>query len=179
MANHDWRKAQRGLEGRIQRWVRQRQPQLVRVPPRGQERGAESTTGGYLGPISTVADSERRGVLGALKRDEGMLLILTNSMAAKSTAINLARGAAPIFFFFKTLYVHGVPVRGSKVRCLKTGGFRFGSVNRPSPPRAIYKCQSLNSELQKAERAQNVTYLTVIRRTTGNRRSSEMQLFNC
>ena len=53
------------------------------------------TTGGYLGPITTVADSERRGVLEALQTDEDMLLILTDSMAAKSTAINLSRGAAP------------------------------------------------------------------------------------
>ena len=34
---------------------------------RGDRRGGEEkTTGGYLGPISTVADSERRGVLEAL-----------------------------------------------------------------------------------------------------------------
>ena len=57
--------------------------------------GKETTTGGYLGPISTVADSERRGVLEALQTDDDMLLILTDSMAAKATAINLAKGAAP------------------------------------------------------------------------------------
>ena len=57
--------------------------------------GEETTTGGYLGPISTVADSERRGVLEALRTDADMLLIVTDSMAAKATAINLARGTAP------------------------------------------------------------------------------------
>ena len=55
----------------------------------------EMTTGGYLGPITTVADSERRGVLKALLSDKDMLLILTDSMAAKATAINLSKGAAP------------------------------------------------------------------------------------
>ena len=53
------------------------------------------TTGGYLGPTTTVADSERRGVLEALQSDDDMLLILTDSMAAKATAINLSRGAPP------------------------------------------------------------------------------------
>ena len=57
--------------------------------------GPEATMGGYLGPISTVADSERRGVLEGLQTDEGMVLILTDSMVAKATAINLANGAAP------------------------------------------------------------------------------------
>ena len=42
-----------------------------------------------------MADSERRGVLEALQTDEDMLLILTDSMAAKATTINLATGAAP------------------------------------------------------------------------------------
>ena len=55
----------------------------------------EATTGGYLGPISTVADSERRGVLEALQSDKDMLLILTDSMAAKATTINLSLGAPP------------------------------------------------------------------------------------
>ena len=48
-----------------------------------------------MGPIATVADSERRGVLEALQTSEDMLLILTDSMAAKATAINLSKGAAP------------------------------------------------------------------------------------
>ena len=60
---------------------------------REDRRGGESTTGGYLGPISTVADSERRGVLEALQSNEDTLLILTDSMAAKATAMNLANGA--------------------------------------------------------------------------------------
>ena len=42
-----------------------------------------------------MADSEQRGVLKALQSDEDMLLILTDSMAAKATAINLANGDAP------------------------------------------------------------------------------------
>lgn len=54
--------------------------------------GTEETVGGYLGPITTVADSERRGVLEALRTNKGMLLILTDSMAAKATVVNLARG---------------------------------------------------------------------------------------
>ena len=53
------------------------------------------TAGGYLGPISMVADGEKGGILEALQSDEDMLLILTDSMAAKATAISLARGAAP------------------------------------------------------------------------------------
>ena len=59
--------------------------------------GPEEMTGGYLGPTTTVADSERRGVLEALQTDEDMLLVLTDSMAAKATTINLAMGsgAAP------------------------------------------------------------------------------------
>ena len=57
--------------------------------------GDTNTTGGYLGPISTVADSERRGILEALQTDEDMLLVLTDRMAAKATTMNLSRGAAP------------------------------------------------------------------------------------
>lgn len=57
--------------------------------------GGESTSGGYLGPVSTVAGGERRGVAGALRSDQDMLLILTDSIAAKATTINLARGAPP------------------------------------------------------------------------------------
>ena len=50
------------------------------------------TTGGYLGTRITVADSERKGIAAALERDEDMLLILTDSMTAKHTALNLAAG---------------------------------------------------------------------------------------
>lgn len=42
---------------------------------RGGDRN-DTTTGGYLGPITTVADSERRGVLEALQTEEDMLLVL-------------------------------------------------------------------------------------------------------
>ena len=54
-----------------------------------------TTSGGYPGPVSTVADGERRGVTEALRSDQDMLLALTDSMAAKATTINLARGAPP------------------------------------------------------------------------------------
>ena len=53
----------------------------------------QHTTGGYLRQGATVADSERKGVAVALESDKDMLLILTNSMAVKSSALNLARGA--------------------------------------------------------------------------------------
>ena len=49
--------------------------------------GGQSRTGAYIGPISTVADSERVGVLEVLQSDEDMLLIPTDSMVAKATAI--------------------------------------------------------------------------------------------
>ena len=56
---------------------------------------SEHTSGGYLGRGATVADSERRGVAAALTSDEDMLLVLMDSMAAKQSAINLAKGAPP------------------------------------------------------------------------------------
>ena len=69
-------------------------PQIYACHREDRRAGTEHTSGGYLGPISTVADSQRRGVLEALQTIDDMLLILTDSMAAKSTAINLAKGAA-------------------------------------------------------------------------------------
>ena len=65
--------------------------------------------------------------------------------------------------FFKTHYVHGDPVRGSMVRRRKTGGFRFGLVNRPSPPRYIHL---KSSEKQKqTNKQQEINIEITIERT--------------
>ena len=66
---------------------------LHRTARRGENR--TETNGGYLGTGVTVADSERKGIARALASDEDMLLILTDSMAAKNTVINLAAGNPP------------------------------------------------------------------------------------
>ena len=70
MVNHDRGKAGRGLgvAGGIQRRLRLERPQLIRLlrgSPGRYKRGVEVLAGGYLGPITTVADSKRQVVLEA------------------------------------------------------------------------------------------------------------------
>lgn len=50
------------------------------------------TTEGYLSTRVAVANSERKGIAAALERDKDILPILTDSMPAKHTALNLAAG---------------------------------------------------------------------------------------
>jgi len=57
--------------------------------------GFEETYGAFLGPLSTVADAERRALaLGASNETTDMLFLLTDSLTALQTAINL-RSAQP------------------------------------------------------------------------------------
>jgi len=52
--------------------------------------------GTFLGPLSSVADAERRALaLGMEKESAGMLLLLTDSQTALRTAITLSRGQPP------------------------------------------------------------------------------------
>ena len=51
----------------------------------------------YLGPLTSVADAERAGLALSLEANRGtdMILLLTDSMTAYQSALNLARGSPP------------------------------------------------------------------------------------
>lgn len=95
MASNDRRAPRRRVASGVQGWQWKGQSHIICLPPSGPEGGRPKDNRGYLGPFSIVADGERRGILEALQSDEDMLLILTDSMVAKATVVNLARGAAP------------------------------------------------------------------------------------